>query len=26
VLGLVIPVGAIILFGRKAVRHPSVKH
>jgi hypothetical protein len=25
VLGLVIPVGAIMLFGRKAVRHPTVK-
>jgi hypothetical protein len=25
VLGLVIPVGAIMLFGRKAVRHPAVK-
>jgi BT1 family protein len=26
VLGLVIPIGAIMLFGRKAVRHPTVKH
>jgi hypothetical protein len=25
VLGLVIPVGTIMLFGRKAVRHPTVK-
>ncbi len=25
VLGLVIPVGAIMLFGRKAVRHPTIK-
>jgi hypothetical protein len=26
VLGFVIPVGAIMLFGRKAVRHAAVKH
>ena len=25
VLGLAIPVGAIMLFGSKAVRHPTVK-
>ena len=25
VLGLVIPVGTIMLFGRKAVRHPTVR-
>jgi len=26
VLGFVIPVGIIMLFGRKAVRHAAVKH
>ena len=26
VLGLIIPVGAIMLFGHKAVRHAAVKH